>query len=162
MSKVGFRRFQTDMIEQFYDPIYEWKLRQWALVDPIIAPLAAGIDPRLLLRHEFIPPSWEYLDPLKDAQADTQIIDRGLNTRRARLGANGLNIEEVDRDIIEDNTRLLVAALTAAGTINTQFDDADITWRDVLNPWQRDTAPIGGPEPEPPTIPGDSQDGDST
>jgi len=66
----------------------------------------------------------------------------------------------VDRDAVADNTRLLVAALTAADSINQQFEDADVTWRDVLNPYQRQTAPIGGPEPEPPNTPGDSPNGE--
>lgn len=159
-AREGFRDFQDAMIEQFYRPVYLWKLRQWLLVDDTIRALAAKSDPFLLTRHGWIPPCWPYIEPMKDAQADELIISAGLDTRRSVLGRRGLNVEEVDRDAIEDNTRLLVAALTAADSINQQFDDADVTWRDVLNPYQRQTAPIGGTEPEPPTIPGDSPNGD--
>jgi hypothetical protein len=148
MAKVGFRKFQYDMIEQFYCPIYRWKLRQWAATDDQIAPLARGIDPRLLFRHAFIPPSWEYLDPLKDAQADSQIIDRGLDTRRAILGKRGLNIEEVDRDLINDNQSTIIFAIVGAEQLKKKYPDTDVTWRDMLNPFQRETVPLGQPEPE--------------
>lgn len=148
-AREGFRTFQQAMIAQLYRPTYLWKLRQWVLADDRISALAQDVDPVLLMRHAWVPPCWPYIEPFKDAQADDLIISSGLDTRRAVLGRRGLNIEEVDRDAIADNVRLLMSAVEAAN----MFDESSgITWRDVLNPYQRKTAPIGGPEPEPANI----------
>jgi len=46
---------------------------------------------------QWIPPRWDWVDPLKDIQAQVLAIDAGLLSRRKAVEATGYDIEEIDR-----------------------------------------------------------------
>ncbi len=129
-ARIGWRRQQRIMIDRFYRPTYQWRLRWMIAEDPILRAAAARLGDRFF-RHGWNPPRWPYIDPEKDAKSDVVIIRNGLSTRRATLGERGLKIEDVDRDAIADRKRFIVGCITAADEINGQFPDAGVTWRDV-------------------------------
>lgn len=61
-------------------------------------------------RREFtdviwIPPKWQWLDPIKDAKGEVILIDNLLKSRSASIAEQGEDAEEVDETIAEDNAR---------------------------------------------------------
>jgi len=53
----------------------------------------------------WIPPRWDWVDPLKDIQAQLLGIDAGLMSRRKAVEATGYDIEEIDRENAADAER---------------------------------------------------------
>jgi lambda family phage portal protein len=51
---------------------------------------------------QWIPPRWDWVDPLKDIQAQVLAIDAGLLSRRKAVEATGYDIEEIDRENAAD------------------------------------------------------------
>ena len=54
---------------------------------------------------QWIPPRWDWVDPLKDIQAQVLAIDAGLLSRRKAVEATGYDIEEIDRENAADAVR---------------------------------------------------------
>ena len=72
------------------------------------ATLAGAIDLRDLtaaLPVQWIPPRWDWVDPLKDTQAQLLAIEAGLLSRRKAVEATGYDIEEIDRENAADLAR---------------------------------------------------------
>ncbi len=51
------------------------------------------------LRVNWYAPKWEWVDPLKDAQADIAEVEGGLASRTQKVGERGRDIEELDEEI---------------------------------------------------------------
>jgi lambda family phage portal protein len=80
------------------------------------AVLAGALDlpgyssaPRRYRAVQWIPPRWEWVDPLKDIQAQVLAMEAGITSRRKVVEATGYDVEEVDRENAADAAR--VAAL---------------------------------------------------
>lgn len=134
-ARTGFRQIQGWMINRFYRPVYLWKVRQWLTGQDAAASQlrrAAGAEGINILGHKFSPPIWPYIEPNKDAQADTAIIRGGLNSRRAVLAQRGIHLPDVDRERIADNKNLILMAVDAADEINAQHPDAGVDWRELV------------------------------
>ena len=72
------------------------------------AVLAGELDPSDLagaLAVQWIPPRWDWVDPLKDIQAQLLAIEAGLLSRRKAVEATGYDIEEIDRENAADRDR---------------------------------------------------------
>jgi lambda family phage portal protein len=54
---------------------------------------------------QWIPPRWDWVDPLKDIQAQVLAIEAGLSSRRKAVEATGYDIEEIDRENATDAAR---------------------------------------------------------
>jgi lambda family phage portal protein len=54
---------------------------------------------------QLIPPRWDWVDPLKDIQAQVLAIEAGLLSRRKAVEATGYDIEEIDRENAADAAR---------------------------------------------------------
>lgn len=131
-ARFGFRAMQDWMRTRFYRPTYLWKVRQWIESDPEVAALAKSLGDSIFL-HEWAPPFWPYIEPVKDMQGDRGIIDGRLNSRRRVLSQRGLDIDVVDKEVIEDNERFILSAIESASKLKKDNPDADVTWRDVAN-----------------------------
>ncbi len=59
----------------------------------------------------WIPPRWDWVDPLKDIQAQLLGIDAGLMSRRKAVEATGYDIEEIDRENAADAERAAALGL---------------------------------------------------
>ena len=64
-----------------------------------------------------IPPRWDWVDPLKDIQAQVLAIDAGLLSRRKAVEATGYDIEEIDRENAADAERASGLGLTGSSQI---------------------------------------------
>lgn len=54
---------------------------------------------------QWIPPRWDWVDPLKDIQAQVLAMEAGITSRRKVVEATGYDIEEVDRENATDMKR---------------------------------------------------------
>lgn len=77
----------------------------------------------------WLPPRWDWVDPLKDARAEIEQIDAGLKSRTQALAERGYDAEQVDAEIAADRERerrLGLSFSTAAG-IPVPTDATDTT-----------------------------------
>ena len=114
MSQVNFSSARVSLLEfrkkieaaqdhfafQALRPTYRRWLTLEILSGRIDAPLTEEV-----LRHRWIAPKAEYLDPLKDANAESVAIAAGLTSRREAVASRGINIEELDNQIASDRAR---------------------------------------------------------
>lgn len=106
---VEFRRrmeaFQHNtLIRQFCRPVWERFVAHAALRGQIEG---AGFDedPARYLAAEFYPPAWPWVDPMKDAQAERELIEGGLKSRRQAVSERGYSVEQLDAEITADRQR---------------------------------------------------------
>lgn len=131
-ARLGFRRLQRVLQMRFLVPVYRWKLRQWLAEDGLARSLAeAGkLDP---LCHRWNRPSWPYIEPLKDAQADSHRLRNGLVSPRRLYHENGQEWNEGVCETIDDLTFAIVRAKRRAAQINARYPDDDpIHWRELV------------------------------
>jgi capsid protein len=131
-ARVRFREMQKDLCSQLHEPVWKWKVRQWLESDASLAQyLGDGVDP---FRCTWKRPSWAYIDPLKDAQADALQAEKFLASMRGIYGKRGADWDEVAVEIVEDKATLIREALKMAAVINSEFPEAALTWRELLGP----------------------------
>ena len=66
---------------------------------------AFNADPVTAWPVQWIPPRWDWVDPLKDIQAQVLAMEAGIISRRKVVEATGYDIEEVDRENAADAKR---------------------------------------------------------
>ncbi|BCW88041.1 hypothetical protein sos41_11790 [Alphaproteobacteria bacterium SO-S41] len=92
--------------------------RRWCEVAVLAGSLKleAGVTLRDLQRGvSWLTPKWDWLDPAKDANAETAQIKAGLKSRTAALAERGLDIEQVDEEIAAERRRALELGLVFEG-----------------------------------------------
>lgn len=57
------------------------------------------------LACDWLPPKWDWIDPLKDARAEIEQIDAGLKSRSQSIAERGYDAAEVDAEIAADRDR---------------------------------------------------------
>ncbi len=62
-------------------------------------------NPSKYHRIEWQPPGWDWVDPLKDVQAEILAMQNNLKARQDIIAKYGLDAEEVDRKIAQDKFR---------------------------------------------------------
>lgn len=130
---VKFRRhartIQADMI------IHQWSRRVWiAFIDACVlaghftaAEVAA--QPFAFYRVTWRPPKWEWVDPLKDVQADKLEVDELFASRSEKVAERGGDPEELDEEIAADQERAKALGIkTEAAALvvpNTEKQEAE-------------------------------------
>lgn len=94
------------MAHQFCRPIWQRWLETAALSGALDLPDMAKAMP-----VHWIPPRWDWVDPLKDIQAQLLGIEAGLMSRRKAVEATGYDIEEIDRENAADAERAAALGL---------------------------------------------------
>ena len=72
---------------------------------------ALDADPAEARPVQWIPPRWDWVDPLKDIQAQVLAMEAGITSRRKVVEATGYDIEEVDRENAADAARATALGL---------------------------------------------------
>jgi len=88
------------LAHQFCRPVWQRWLETAALSGALKLPDMAKAKP-----VHWIPPRWDWVDPLKDIQAQLLGINAGLMSRRKAVEATGYDIEEIDRENAADAER---------------------------------------------------------
>ena len=94
------------MAHQLCRPIW----RRW--LETAVLSGALDADPVVARPVQWIPPRWDWVDPLKDIQAQVLAMEAGLTSRRKVVEATGYDIEEVDRENASDAKRAADLGLT--------------------------------------------------
>ncbi len=93
-----------------------------------ISPTTYESDPLTFRDVKWIPPKWEWIDPLKDRQAEKLAVDSGFKPRSDVIEAEGYDPEEVDARIAADQERagkLGIKFITLSTTITVSPTDED-------------------------------------
>jgi lambda family phage portal protein len=135
-ARMGFKRNQAWLIDNFLTPVYRWKVRQWT--DP-----NSG-DPRLiaaakkliqsggdLYAHAWSTPKWPYIQPLQDAQADALRVEKRQISPRRQLAERGLDIDDIRVETIADNGDWIVDAINKAKQIEKETG-VTVDWHELL------------------------------
>tara|TARA_B100001123_G_scaffold444778_1_gene594530 strand:- start:317 stop:1909 length:1593 start_codon:yes stop_codon:yes gene_type:complete len=131
-AQMRFRQLQRWLVNSFHSPVYRWKVRQWIETDSGIKKMAAQSGVRVAA-HKWHPPSFPYIEPLKDASADLLQQRNALNSPRRIQAARNRNWDDVSTEIIEDNASAIEKAVMRADELNRQNPTAQISWRDLLS-----------------------------
>ena len=109
LALLEFRR----RTEAYQHAVMVWQLcrRVWARwMDTAVLAGALAIpgyeaNRRQYLGCSWLPPKWDWVDPLKDAKAEIEQIAAGLKSRSQALAERGYDAEQVDAEIAADQAR---------------------------------------------------------
>jgi lambda family phage portal protein len=96
------------MVFQFCRPVWRRWLDEAVLSPEVTLPLSLSdyvADKRAFRRAKWITPKWEWIDPLKDRQAEAVAVDNGWKSRSDVIEAEGYDPEETDARIAADKAR---------------------------------------------------------
>ena len=130
-ARVGFRRIQEWLIKSLHRPVYSWQLARWIEEDPEVAAAAERLGADISL-HRWNPPSWDYIEPYKDASADAIKLDNWLSSPRRLHARRGQDWSDIAGEIVQDRLLLFRQALDAARVLNQEFPEAAIDWREMI------------------------------
>lgn len=131
-AKITFRRNQKNLVSHFHRPVYGWKVERWSAGDAALR-RASGRTDIDIFRHKWQLPSWPYVEPLKDANADRVQVSNNLNSLRRIHAARGRDWDEVAPEIVADKARLIGLAIEAAKELNVASPNAQVGWRDIID-----------------------------
>ena len=131
-ARIGFRNIQAFMRTAFYSPVYRWKVRQWEATDRAFATLvrSSGAD---LFGVKWKAPRWPYIEPMKDAEADSWRIEHNLGSRTLVLGERGLDWDELAPQIVSDEGMFFELAILEARRLNGLYEEANVDWRELIH-----------------------------
>lgn len=92
------------IVHQFCRPIWARWMETAALSGALDLPGFAAAPGRFRAA-QWIPPRWDWVDPLKDIQAQVLAMEAGITSRRKVVEATGYDVEEVDRENAADARR---------------------------------------------------------
>jgi capsid protein len=141
-ARIGFRDIQEWMVDGFYRPLGWWKMRELYRSDEVLRKLlAAGQIPKPYA-HLWNPPSWAYIEPLKDAEADRMRLGTMTTSPRRLLAERNLKWSDVVVETVADNALAIRTAIAEALAIRQAYPDSGVTWRDVLRLVDASTAKL--------------------
>lgn len=167
-ARQRWLEIQRWLIHSFHTPVYRWKVRQWAVDDPILRKTIqeqdrnrrrpAGVD---AFGHVWHPAGWPYIQPVEDATGDLIQIRNHLTSPRRLATRRGMDYEVHLQECHEDLEIRINSAQDTADRVNarnkTRKGFVAITWRDIDQPPMPEGvnvnvgsgAELGGPIDEP-------------
>lgn len=132
-ARMRWREMQGWLIDNLHRPTYEWKVRQWLTERSKDGQRlrAAAQKGAKMFRHIWHPPGWDYIEPLKDAQADALMQVSLLSSPRRILGKNQLDYFRVVDEAIEDNAYKIRAAIKEAQLIKAETK-VEVDWHELI------------------------------
>lgn len=107
------------VVFQLCRPVWEYWQDQAALAGVLTMPDYSK-DPIPYRNVTWIPPRWDWIDPLKDRQAEIVAINAGLKARSQSIEAEGYDAAEIDERIAEDEARAKKLGLNFIGTASAK------------------------------------------
>lgn len=103
--KRRVEQFQNEtLIYQMCRPVWNWFMPAAVLSGAIRLPGFAA-NPKPLMKVRWITPKWDWVDPLKDMQAEKLAVDSGFKSRSAVIESLGEDPVDVDNEIAADQAR---------------------------------------------------------
>lgn len=132
-ARLGFRSNQQAIARRFHVPVYKWLLRRW--MDESVALRQAGERlGKSMFNHTWIFPSWAYIEPMKDASADSLRVQKGLISPRRLYLEKQRNWFDVVEETVDDVAYMVEAAVKRAEKVNRKIkEEGDkVSWRDLV------------------------------
>lgn len=109
LALIEFRRRvsawqHSVMVYQLCRPVYARWLDLAVLSGALALPGYEAKRPRMLAA-DWLPTKWDWVDPLKDANAEIAQIEAGLKSRTQAIAERGYDAEQVDREIAAERER---------------------------------------------------------
>ena len=93
-DRAQYRTLQNYFIENFHNRVFENFLDMAVLSGALSLP-TYDIEPERYKRVRWIPRSWDWVDPLKECQANKEAVKAGFKTQAQVLMEQGYDLEEV-------------------------------------------------------------------
>lgn len=93
------------LVYQMCRPVYQWWLPAAVLSGAVKLP-GYFRDPDKFMDVKWMPPPWDWVDPLKDVKADIEAINAKLKSRSSYIEERGEDPDDVDEEIIQDEVRM--------------------------------------------------------
>lgn len=131
-ARKGFRINQRNIVDRLHTPVTKWKVTQWIATDRVLREASKRLN---LFAHKWHPPSWQYIDPVGDAQGDALRWQNALSSpRRIQAERGGDGWDTVAAEIVEDHALAILQAKRRAAAINADYpDDPPVHWRELIN-----------------------------
>lgn len=137
-ARLQFRCNQRNRVARFYRPYFRWRLRTWLDDDETLRRRFLSNRKKVnLFRHEWGPPRWPYIEPLKDAMAAAFRGTNNLESQRNVVAETGGDIDTNMRHNVEDNGNGIQMAIEKANEINTVnglSGDLAVSWQQIWQP----------------------------
>ena len=109
LALIEFRRRvsawqHSVMVYQLCRPVYARWMDAAVLSGALALPRYEANRSRLLTA-DWLPTKWDWVDPLKDANAEIAQIEAGLKSRTQAIAERGYDAEQVDREIAVEHAR---------------------------------------------------------
>ena len=104
-----FRCVQNYMIDRFYTRIYRWRVSKWIKAGDLPDPGTDAKGRPIAWQHVWVPAGWQWLDPVKEAQAIALKLDLGLTTRAIEATSLGFDFEELQAQIEKEEAMIMAA-----------------------------------------------------
>ncbi|MBZ0130595.1 MAG: phage portal protein [Rhodobacteraceae bacterium] len=109
LALIEFRRRvsawqHSVMVYQLCRPVYAHWMDAAVLSGALSLPGYEANRTRLLAA-DWLPTKWDWVDPLKDANAEIAQIEAGLKSRTQAIAERGYDAEQVDREIAAEHVR---------------------------------------------------------
>jgi len=130
-ARMRYKELQQELIDQFYTPVYLWKLNNWLRTDPDIKQLAKRTDINVR-SHTWNRPRFSYLEPLKDTTADSMKLSRCMISPIEFQGNNGRDWADFYKETVDAYGDAIEEAAQRAADINAKFGTGTVHWRDLL------------------------------
>ena len=109
LALIEFRRRvsawqHSVMVYQLCRPVYARWMDAAVLSGALSVP-GYETDRSRLLTADWLPTKWDWVDPLKDANAEIAQIEAGLKSRTQAIAERGYDAEQVDREIAAEHAR---------------------------------------------------------
>jgi capsid protein len=133
-ARIRFRVMQRLLISRFYTPVWKWFVRQRIADGGPLANAFKKLGPQIF-GHTWNPPTWAYIEPLKDVQADVLESASSNTSRRRQKARRGEDWNEIAPEIPADNGKLIEAAHLKAIELNERHGKTglQLTWRDLVS-----------------------------
>lgn len=122
-----------------------------------ITPSQYLLNKREYLRTKWIPPKWDWIDPLKDLNAEKIAVDNGFKARSDVLEESGFDPEETDERILADQERVAELKIVLPASVKAPAPGSAPSLSDTNDPTdptdpEEDPAPTDRPYAHVPTI----------
>lgn len=132
-ARMTFRHNQDWQVRRLHSPTYLWKVRQWMKADAGIRKAAAKSKINVF-SHKWNPPTWPYIEPFSDANADLLRLKHNLISPRRLHAERGRDWDEIAEESIADNALAIKLAIKTAEEINKESDGTTLVhWRELLS-----------------------------
>jgi lambda family phage portal protein len=119
-ARIRFRAMQRQMIRRFHCPVYRWKVRQWISEEKVLA-AAFRKHGKAIFEHAWNPPTWSYIEPHKDIQANALELATHQTSPRRQRARQGEDYKDLVPEIVADAGTLLEAAEAKAQELNQRL-----------------------------------------